>query len=139
MIDNSSITDGYRINFNTPTKILKSLFMVHNELVNIWTHFLPAIFFIIVLISFFFVIDESEFKQSFYKYREEVEKSIGNYHSKLRNLSSIYNGEAEDELNSLKISILEGYEDMLNTIEEKSERMKELLNYNIEGFKITVN
>lgn len=30
MKDNQDITHGYRINFNNPRKILKSLFMVHN-------------------------------------------------------------------------------------------------------------
>lgn len=30
MKDNDAITHGYRINFNNPKKILKSLFMVHN-------------------------------------------------------------------------------------------------------------
>ena len=52
MKDNSDITHGYRINFNNPKKIFKSLFMVHNEIVNIWTHLCPAIF-IIIFISYF--------------------------------------------------------------------------------------
>lgn len=44
MKDNQDITHGYRINFNTPKKIFKTMFTVHNESVNIWTHFVPALF-----------------------------------------------------------------------------------------------
>ena len=49
MKDNEHITHGYRINFDSPKKILRSLFMVHNESVNIWSHFLPAIILICLL------------------------------------------------------------------------------------------
>lgn len=49
MKDNEGITHGYRINFNNPWKILKSLFMIHNESVNIWTHLFPALFILVVI------------------------------------------------------------------------------------------
>ena len=52
MKDNEGITHGYRINFNTPKKIIKSLFMVHNESVNIWSHFIPALLILSLLIYF---------------------------------------------------------------------------------------
>ncbi|KAL4430423.1 hypothetical protein ABPG74_013273 [Tetrahymena malaccensis] len=48
--DNMYILSGYRINFNSFKSITKSLFMVHNELVNIWSHFLGAILVIIFII-----------------------------------------------------------------------------------------
>lgn len=47
--DNQFINEGYRINFNTPKKIWKSLFMVHNQTMNIWTHLLAAILVVLVL------------------------------------------------------------------------------------------
>ena len=37
--DNEFIVTGYRIGYTTICKVLKSLFMCHNETVNIWTHF----------------------------------------------------------------------------------------------------
>jgi hypothetical protein len=40
LIDNEYILRGYRINFNTKMKIFKSLFMLHNETVNVWSHLL---------------------------------------------------------------------------------------------------
>ena len=49
MKDNDGITHGYRINFNTPKKIFKTMFTMHNESVNIWTHFIPAIIILIFL------------------------------------------------------------------------------------------
>jgi hypothetical protein len=38
--DNEYILRGYRIGFNTKAKILKSMFMLHNETVNVWSHML---------------------------------------------------------------------------------------------------
>jgi hypothetical protein len=46
LIDNEYIKMGYRINFNTKKKILKSLFLLHNETVNVWSHLLGVIAFI---------------------------------------------------------------------------------------------
>lgn len=37
-ISNIYILTGYRINFNKFRYIIKSLFMIHNETLNIWTH-----------------------------------------------------------------------------------------------------
>ncbi len=42
---------GYRINFNSYGQILKSLFQIHNETVNIWTHFGGALIMIIIIFS----------------------------------------------------------------------------------------
>ena len=44
IVDNHFIKEGYRINYKSNSAILKSLFRVHNELVNIWTHLIGAIF-----------------------------------------------------------------------------------------------
>jgi hypothetical protein len=45
MQDNEYIKRGYRINFNTIGRVLKSLFKLHNETTNIWSHLLAAILF----------------------------------------------------------------------------------------------
>ncbi len=49
MKDNEYIKHGYRINFNSTYKVAKSLFMLHNESVNIWTHLLGALFLVILV------------------------------------------------------------------------------------------
>ena len=47
--DNEFIHNGYLINANTYSKIFKSLFICHNETVNIWSHLLGALFFIFLI------------------------------------------------------------------------------------------
>ena len=50
-IDNLYITRGYRINHNTCHSIFKSLFSCHNEFVNIWSHIIGVLVFLILLTS----------------------------------------------------------------------------------------
>jgi adiponectin receptor len=45
--DNEYIRGGYRVNFNTVKKILRSLFMIHNESMNIWSHLVGVVMFMI--------------------------------------------------------------------------------------------
>mmetsp|Transcript_26001 Transcript_26001/g.46012 ORF Transcript_26001/g.46012 Transcript_26001/m.46012 type:complete len:377 (-) Transcript_26001:6656-7786(-) len=47
--DNEYIKTGYRINFSTSKRIFSSLFMVHNESVNVWTHLLGVMLFLFLL------------------------------------------------------------------------------------------
>ena len=46
---NQYILNGYRINFNTPMKALKSLFLLHNQSFNVWSHLIAAVFFAVML------------------------------------------------------------------------------------------
>ena len=46
MVDNYHLLTGYRLNFKSPKRLLRSLFMKHNELLNIWTHLIGSIVFI---------------------------------------------------------------------------------------------
>jgi predicted membrane channel-forming protein YqfA (hemolysin III family) len=43
--ENEFIVQGYRLYFNSVGKIFKSLFLVHNETINIWTHALGTLLF----------------------------------------------------------------------------------------------
>jgi adiponectin receptor len=47
--DNECLRTGYRCEFNTWADIWKSLFMWHNETVNVWSHMLGCIGFIIAV------------------------------------------------------------------------------------------
>ena len=51
MLDNEDIHTGYRIGFNTKWDIIKSLFMMHNESVNVWSHLLGVLIFVFLIIS----------------------------------------------------------------------------------------
>ena len=57
LASNDYIIRGYRINFNTFWRLNKSLFQIHNETMNIWTHLLGAVFFIMLLGYVIFMID----------------------------------------------------------------------------------
>lgn len=48
-IFNKYIMTGYRINFVTWRQIIRSLFMWHNETINIWTHMVGFFVYVIVL------------------------------------------------------------------------------------------
>lgn len=50
IVDNEYIKRGYRINFNSKKRICKSLFMLHNESVNVWSHLIGVGCFIGLLI-----------------------------------------------------------------------------------------
>jgi len=45
LIDNEYITGGYRINHFSFRAALSSLFSLHNESVNVWSHLLGMLFF----------------------------------------------------------------------------------------------
>lgn len=51
MCDNKYIKRGYRIGFNTNFKIFKSLFVVHNESVNVWSH-ICGVFLFLALVAY---------------------------------------------------------------------------------------
>lgn len=61
MQHNSLIMTGYRINFDSCAKITRSLFMLHNETINIWTHLIGCIMFIILVRHTFTSQEPSEF------------------------------------------------------------------------------
>jgi adiponectin receptor len=52
------ILGSYRMNFETHVDCIRSVFMLHNETINIWTHLLAAIYFVVDL--FMFVKSETQ-------------------------------------------------------------------------------
>jgi adiponectin receptor len=55
-IDNEYILTGYRVRFKGVRKVFSTMFMMHNETFNIWSHFLGQLFYlgiaIAILVSF---------------------------------------------------------------------------------------
>jgi hypothetical protein len=119
MKDNLDITHGYRINFNTPSRILRSLFMLHNESVNIWTHCLPALFLLFLIFSFLLVVDGPA---SFSQHRKDIERNLLAFHQQLSNIS--FAEGAGHEMEAMRVSVLAGYQELLEGIEEKSLEMR---------------
>lgn len=50
MVDNRFLLGGYRVGFSSFKSTLKSLFELHNELMNVWTHLVGAIIFLAILV-----------------------------------------------------------------------------------------
>lgn len=50
LVDNEYIQRGYRINFNSHGIICKSLFMLHNESVNVWSHLIGVLIFLFLFL-----------------------------------------------------------------------------------------
>lgn len=84
MKHNEYIIRGYRINFDSATKVLKrydylytiSLFMVHNESVNVWSHLLgSAIVIILVIYTAIYIHNHQEMITDFDFSKVEAEIS----------------------------------------------------------------
>ena len=79
--DNEYIKGGYRINFNSVKRILRSMFMCHNELTNIWSHFLGVLLFLTLIVYIAVTLSPEEMLR---KYRLDVimgnmkEGNVGN-------------------------------------------------------------
>ena len=57
MVHNKYILYGYRVHFHSKRDLLKSLFMKHNELLNIWTHLIGGIIFVVFVFYIIFSFD----------------------------------------------------------------------------------
>ena len=78
-VDNQYIYHGYRKNFSNFRETIQSLFSAHNEVMNIWTHLIGAIIFIVFLIFLFGNLSQSKllYQELQTKFREsEFLKSI---------------------------------------------------------------
>lgn len=70
MQDNEYIRGGYLLNCTTFKKTFKSLFICHNETINIWTHLLAAIFFFFLI--FYTSIFISNYKSQLNKIKNDI-------------------------------------------------------------------
>jgi len=61
MFHNVHILEGYRINFNSYSKLVRSLFMIHNETVNVWTHLIGMLIFVYLIFHTFNRYEPSDF------------------------------------------------------------------------------
>jgi adiponectin receptor len=83
-IDNIFIKRGYRVNFNSYYKAFKSLFMLHNELVNVWSHLIGAILVISVIIYTIYVqFDMGQIKD---KVLDDISSSFKVFNDELHNI-----------------------------------------------------
>jgi adiponectin receptor len=99
--DNEYIKHGYRVNFNSTGKILRSFFMYHNESVNVWSHLAGVLLFCFLLgytvawlgipnkVSSFTLVDD--FKSSLSTSLNDLASNAYRYESLIhRQISEIY-------------------------------------------------
>lgn len=58
LIDNEYIKKGYRVGYSCFSSIFKSLFQWHNETINVWSHLLPALLIVFVLLFTIYEIND---------------------------------------------------------------------------------
>lgn len=87
-IDNEYILKGYRVNFNTIPRTIKSLFLLHNESFNVWSH-LIGVFFIIFLI-FFTYLSITRNDKLIFNYQNLNNTLNISYYSERLNFSNLY-------------------------------------------------
>jgi hypothetical protein len=58
--DNEFLLRGYRVNFNRKRDLFKSLFRMHNETLNIWTHLIGGLIFVGFFFSILIWFNESQ-------------------------------------------------------------------------------
>lgn len=69
--DNEYIHTGYRVSFNTVRRILRSLFMAHNESVNVWSHLVGVGIFVVLTVCVVAKIESTFAVPTFSKLKDQ--------------------------------------------------------------------
>ena len=113
MQDNEYIREGYILNCNTFKRTLRSLLMIHNETVNVWSHLVGAIFFFFLIwYTTIFITnlqtqvsnirsDASLVANKAREFKEESSDIMKNVYTSMKeieyNFKNFYNAEKEEE------------------------------------------
>ena len=113
MQDNKYIREGYILNCNTFKRTLRSLLMIHNETVNVWSHLVGAIFFFFLIwYTTIFITnlqtqvsnirsDASLVANKAREFKEESSDIMKNVYTSMKeieyNFKNFYNAEKEEE------------------------------------------
>ena len=113
MQDNEYIREGYILNCNTFKRTLRSLLMIHNETVNVWSHLVGAIFFLFLIwYTTIFITnlqtqvsnirsDASLVANKAREFKEESSDIMKNVYTSMKeieyNFKNFYNAEKEEE------------------------------------------
>ena len=137
MKHNEYIIRGYRINFDSGKKIIKSLFMIHNESVNVWTHLVGAM--VIVLLIVYTAIflhyhkeiitdfDFSKINSELKELTKPILPSISNIANSFYSTTLNYISIVDDKINEyakfidLKVNCISCAEEILRYISEMKE------------------
>ena len=129
--DNEFIIKGYRLNCTTISKILRSLFICHNESINIWSHLLGTLS--VIFLIFYTAIFVTAYKDSL--------KSYIDYNALLNEIKDITNPlinsfdekglsiEEDNEVYNAIISIKNSTSQFFQEINEKYELTNKIQKY----------
>jgi adiponectin receptor len=112
LLDNEFIVKGYRLNFNSTKKIFRSLFLVHNETVNIWTHFLGFLLFFQVFLYFVFTTDFSSDSEVYIEYVQLIQSE---FMASKAQIEEILSSVARDLVNA-SMAIEKNYEEVVGAV-----------------------
>jgi adiponectin receptor len=118
--DNQYIHTGYRIHFTTPKKVLKSLFILHNESVNIWSHLGGAIILIIICFALCFSVSKLETHNLKKFVQVEVSELFEPIYERLPNIPEL-EAELSEKLSQTKGDITKLGESTIINLETKLE------------------
>ena len=115
--DSPFIRRGYLLNCNTIPKVLKSLFMLHNETINIWSHLIASILVICLIIYTILKINSIEIIKNYLFQLNNISSKITNFSQfeKLRNSIFSFSHNLENSI-SKQLIIPEYYYEKLNNL-----------------------
>ena len=144
--DNEYIRKGYLVNCDSMKKITKSLFMIHNETVNVWSHLLGAI--LIIFLVVYTAIFITNYKTQLSNIKLDFDK-LKSYTNPLLNIDNIqikkytsmileYTSDIKNELKK-KINIPKLYYIYLDKINQTFLLIKNTTNSNLNNFTISIS
>ena len=144
---NEYIKNGYRLNCDSVFKSLKTLFVLHNESVNVWSHLIGAILFMLLIFyTIYFITNYATQLMTLKKYIIDIEKTSNlftNYDNNEK-IKQFYNSlnSFKFEINNLNSSIHviqkkeksfftlnNAYESMINNLGKVSGSFSNFINY----------
>ncbi len=144
--DNEYIRKGYLVNCDSMKKVTKSLFMIHNETVNVWSHLLGAILIIVLVVYTAIFITNykthlSNIKLDFEKLKSYTKPLLDIDNIQIRKYTSMileYTSDIKNELKK-KINMPKLYYIYLEKINQTFHLIKNSKNSNLNNFTISIS
>lgn len=107
LIDNEYIKSGYRLYFSNFKELLRSLFMWHNETINVWTHLLGAlmVIFLIFYTGFYITSNKERIMINLEAFQSESQQFFEDYASRFKNKSIEYIESFDQKLQEYKYQL----------------------------------
>ena len=142
MKDNEYIKNGYRINCDSLWKCLKSLFVIHNESINIWSHLLGSIFMFFLI--FYTMIFITSYKTQiniinfdFENIKKYAEPLLNSNNSQLNNFKKLFINFTQEFKKEIKMNF--NNFNPINFYTNSLEKLNNSLNYLKRNTSISFN